>query len=72
MRTTPEQQLKGYPAIATIADFRQWAFSDLCDDDIKGWFAEWMVAKLLLIPITRRISWANSDLIVGDASHHLR
>lgn len=49
-----------------IVDFWSWAFGDLCDDDIKGWFAEWMVAKLLGIPSVRRVSWANSDLITSD------
>jgi hypothetical protein len=47
---------------ASILDFWQWAFGDLCDDDIKGIFVEWMVAKLLGIQTARRISWANSDL----------
>jgi len=48
---------------SSLLDFWSWAFSDLCDDDIKGIFAEWMVLKLLGIPSTRRVSWANSDLI---------
>jgi hypothetical protein len=51
---------------ASLIDFWTWAFSDLCDDDIKGIFAEWMVLKLLGIPTERRISWANSDVITRD------
>ena len=51
---------------ANLLDFWTWAFGDLCDDDIKGIFAEWMVAKLLGIPTKRRVSWANSDLITPD------
>lgn len=47
---------------STLADFLMWAYSDLCDDVIKGIFAEWMVAKLLGIPTTRRYEWSNSDL----------
>ena len=72
MRVTPEQHLEEFPANVTVLEFWQWAFSDLCDDDVKGWFAEWMVGQLLRIPMTRRISWANSDLIVGDRPPYLR
>src|SRR2546427_730485 len=54
------------PAHASIADFWRWAFSDLCDDDIKGIFAEWMVGTLLGLPLSkaRRVSWSDSDLVV--------
>lgn len=48
---------------ATILDFWKWAFGDLCDDDIKGIYAEWLVHKLLGVQTPRRISWANSDII---------
>jgi hypothetical protein len=53
----------------TLADFWHWAFSDLCDDDIKGIFAEWMVRVLLGLPLydSRRVSWANSDIILENA-----
>jgi len=51
---------------SSLSDFWSWAFGDLCDDDIKGIFAEWMVLKLLGIPSERRISWANSDIITKD------
>jgi hypothetical protein len=47
-------------------DFWCWAFSDLCDDDIKGIFAEWMVATLLGLPLTRRVSWADSDITLEN------
>lgn len=52
---------------ATLVDFWQWAFSDFCDDDIKGIFAEWMVRILLGLPTTptRRVSWADSDIILA-------
>lgn len=49
-----------------LSDFWSWAFGDLCDDDVKGIFAEWMVLRLLGIPSTRRISWANSDIITQN------
>jgi len=47
----------------TVLDFWRWAFGDLCDDDIKGIYAEWLVHKLLGIQTSRRVSWANSDII---------
>jgi hypothetical protein len=51
------------PANATLLDFWQWAFGDICDDDLKGYFAEWMVCRLIGLPQPRRVSWADSDLI---------
>lgn len=51
---------------ASLLDFWKWAFSDLCDDDLKGIFAEWLVLRLLGIPGVRRVSWANSDIITPD------
>jgi hypothetical protein len=55
---------------STLIDFWQWAFSDLCDDDIKGIFAEWMVRTLLGLPSisTRRVSWADSDIILANGT----
>jgi hypothetical protein len=49
-----------------ITDFWSWAFSDLSDDDLKGIFAEWLVIRLLRNKSIRRVSWANSDIILGD------
>jgi hypothetical protein len=53
---------------ATMLSFWHWAFSDLCDDDIKGIFAEWMVGVLLGLPLasSRRVSWADSDFVLPD------
>ena len=48
---------------SSLLDFWMWAFRDLCDDDLKGIFAEWIVLKLLNIPGTQRCSWANNDLV---------
>jgi hypothetical protein len=65
----PSDMLHGLEAAITetsMVDFWRWAFSDLCDDDIKGIFAEWLVAKLLKIPSVRRFSWANSDMIAPN------
>jgi hypothetical protein len=47
----------------TVLGFWQWAFSDLRANNIRGIFAEWMVAKLLDLPLAPvRDSWAESDL----------
>ncbi|MES2569918.1 MAG: hypothetical protein V4710_07660 [Verrucomicrobiota bacterium] len=51
------------PENATLLHFWKWAFGDLCDDDLKGYFAEWMVRVLMGLPLTRRVSWADSDII---------
>jgi hypothetical protein len=52
----------------SLLDFWRWAFGDQSDDDIKGIFAEWMVSVLLGLPVQsgRRISWANSDIILPN------
>lgn len=62
---SPSDSVFGYERIqgATVQEFWQWAFGDLCDDDVKGIYAEWLVHKLLEIKSSRRVSWANSDLI---------
>lgn len=65
--TTQTHLLKNAPtdlASLGINDFWTWAFSDLCDDGIKGIFAEWIVIRLLGHETTRRVSWANSDIIL--------
>ena len=45
-------------------DFLMWAFADPCNDALKGIFAEWLVVRLLGVTSERRISWANSDIIM--------
>src|SRR5690349_13309534 len=48
---------------ATVLNFWQWAFGDLCPNDIRGVFSEWLVAQLLGIPLPEgRESWAAWDL----------
>lgn len=65
MPVAPTDSLHGDPSVpnATALDFWRWAFGDLCDDDVKGFFAEWLVHKLLGVDSIRRVSWANSDVI---------
>lgn len=47
---------------ATVLDFWRWAFSDLRANNLRGIFAEWLVAKLLNLPLSVRDSWAGWDL----------
>ncbi len=47
----------------TVLDFWSWAFSNLQMNDVRGVFAEWMVAKLLDIPLSMRDSWGECDLV---------
>lgn len=47
----------------SIDAFWAWAYGDLCDDDVKGAFAEWLVAQLLGLSHPRRVAGTMSDLI---------
>lgn len=60
--------IDGHPlAKASILDFWQWAFSDLCANNVRGVFAEWLVAKLLDIDLPdARDSWAAWDLQTAE------
>ena len=55
-------------SITTPLGFWRCLFSDLCADDIRNIFAEWMVGTLIGLPIesSRRASWAVSDFILPD------
>jgi hypothetical protein len=53
-----------------LQEFYHWAFSGLCDDDIKGIFAERMVMKLLNCSSPRRISWADNDINLPSGIWH--
>lgn len=50
----------------TVLDFWQWAFSNLQANNVRGIFAEWLVAKLLNIPLNVRDSWIEWDLITQE------
>ncbi len=66
MRLTGEEFLTGVQlnlSDNTVLDFWQWAFSDLQANNLRGIFAEWVVAKLLDIPLTIRNPWDEWDLI---------
>ncbi len=62
---SPNDTVTNGPALvqASLTDFWKWAMADLCDDDVKGWFAEWLVLKLLGVESRRRVSWSNSDVV---------
>lgn len=52
---------------ANVLDFWRWAFGDLCPNDLRGVFAEWLVAQLLGIPLEGgRDSWGAWDLETPD------
>jgi hypothetical protein len=54
----------GVLAEASALEFWQWAFSDLRQNDLRGVFAEWLVAQLLGLKLDEtRDSWAAHDLI---------
>jgi hypothetical protein len=65
---SPHDTLQGAnsPEGNSLLDFWKWAYGDLCDDDVKGVFAEWLVHRLLGIESRRRVSWANSDVITPE------
>lgn len=51
----------------TIVDFWRWAFSDLLVNTTRGVFAEWMVARLLGIPLPPdRVEWDAYDLVTPE------
>ena len=47
---------------ASVLAFWRWAFGDLRANDLRGIFAEWLVARLLSLPLTARRSWDGWDL----------
>ena|SRR5437588_373901 len=51
------------PPDVRLTDFWRWAFSDLSEDYLKGFFAEWMVAVLLGLPVqdSRRLEFLRFD-----------
>lgn len=51
------------PADARVLEFWRWAFGDLCHNNVRGVFAEWLVAKLLGVELPpTRDAWAAHDL----------
>ena len=52
---------------ASVLNFWQWAFSALRANNTRGVFAEWIVAKLLSIPLSEpRDSWAAQDIVTPE------
>ena len=52
--------------LGTIVDFWNWAYSDLRANNVRGVFAEWLVARLLDIEPAPRGSWEDYDLRLPD------
>lgn len=66
VRLTGQESIRHIPGgqEATILEFWQWAFSDIKQNDVRGVFSEWLVARILgleLLPC--RESWGAYDLI---------
>jgi hypothetical protein len=54
-------------ANSSILDFWRWAFGDLCHNNLRGVFAEWLVAQILGIALPpTRDPWAAYDLLYRD------
>lgn len=51
---------------ATVLHFWRWAFSDLRANNLRGIFAEWLVAQLLELNQPVRDPWAAWDLITPE------
>lgn len=49
-----------------LLDFWRWAFSDLRMNDVRGVYAEWLVAKLLHLDPPPRDSWDCCDIRTPD------
>jgi hypothetical protein len=45
-----------------MVDFWRWAYADLKPNNVRGVFAEWMVAQILGLDPAPRDSWAEFDL----------
>lgn len=52
----------GVQSKGTVGDFWLWAFSDLRQNNVRGIFSEWLVARLLGIEHVARDPWAAHDL----------
>lgn len=59
---------------STVLDFWQWAFSDLQANNLRGVFAEWLVAKLVGASLDHaRDSWREFDLeITSDPARNIK
>jgi hypothetical protein len=66
MAITPPTDQRLGKRFGNINDFWRWAFSDLRQNNVRGIFAEWVVAQILGLQIEHRQSWDNSDLVLPD------
>ncbi len=49
-----------------MVDFWRWAFGDLRSNNVRGIFAEWMVAQILGLKPNPRGSWDDYDILLPD------
>lgn len=64
MPLTGEETLHGPGAVdGTALDFWRWAYSDIKSNTLRGIFAEWLVARLLNLPLPQRVEWESYDLV---------
>lgn len=64
MKCDPERRLG--ERLGRMVDFWSWAFADLKANNLRGVFAEWMVAQLLGLAPPPRDSWDDHDLLLPD------
>lgn len=64
MRPTGGERLGG--ELGTLREFWRWAFGDLRANNVRGVFAEWMVAQLLGLQPEPRGSWDDYDIQLPD------
>lgn len=55
-------ELSGETSDFTVLEFWQWAYGDLMANNVRGVFAEWLVARLLGLSPPVRDSWSAWDL----------
>lgn len=65
MSSDPAQRRLG-GSLGTMGEFWSWAFGDLRNNNLRGVFAEWMVAQLLGVAPPPRGSWDEYDLRLPD------
>lgn len=62
------QHITGDEPIAgsTLLEFWRWAFRDLAANNLRGVFAEWLVARACGVADSNRVEWDAFDLVVEN------
>lgn len=53
---------------ASVLDFWRWALGDLRMNNARGYLAEFLVARAVASPDTRRVEWAAHDVTAADGT----